>query len=88
MRLKGEKLEDMKELMYLGSNISVNGRMEVGGSNRLSDWARVLGNLEYLRRIRGTFIDAKVGTLKWKAEPKLLYCSESWALNSEEYRKS
>ena len=46
-----------------------------------------LGNLEYLRRIRGTFIDAKVGTLKWKAEPKLLYCSESWALNTRERRR-
>ena len=83
----GKILEQVKEVVYLGSMFSRDGRYEMDVERRIAADNRVNGALAVLMRWRNVTTAARLAVYNAVLVPTLLYGSETWVLQKKNERK-
>ena len=85
--VNGKILEQMNEVVYLGSMFSRDGRYEMDVERRIAAGNKVNGALAALMRWRNVSPAARLAVHNAVLVPILLYGSETWVLQKKNERK-
>ena len=83
----GEPLEEVDCIMYLGSQVAVDGGCERDVGYRMNEWYRAWGALKSVLSNRGLGIKAKKCLYEEVIVKTVLYGAEAWGMRSAERRK-
>lgn len=85
--LKGEKLEQVNDFVYLGAKLSEDGLIGTEVNSRIDEGMKHLGALKSVWNRRGMTVQSKMGMYEAIISPVVLYASETWKLNAKERKK-
>ena len=82
--LNGEVLEEVESFKYLGSHVSVDGRIDVEVKHRMNEVCKVLGGMHQVFRNRALGMNAKKRLYEGLVVPTALYGAETWNMGVAE----
>ena len=85
--LEGEQLEEVDCFKYLGSSISVDGKIEGEVKARVNEVAKVQGGLKEILKSKTLKMDAKRRLYEGIAVPTALYGAETWNMSVKDRRR-
>jgi hypothetical protein len=87
MTIRGERVERVKDFVYLGSMISETGGSVKDMNRRISQAAYRFSKLDNVWKQRGISLQTKVFIYKTTVMSTLLYGAESWTCTENEYAR-
>ena len=79
--------ETMRDFIFLGSKMTVDGNCSHGIKGRLVLGRKVMTNLDSILKSRDIILPTKVRLVKAMVFPVLMYGCESWTLKKAEHRR-
>ena len=86
-QIEGEKVEAVKEFLFLGSEITADGDCSHEIRRRLLLGRKVMTNLDSILKSRDITLPAKVHLVKAMVYPIVMYGCESWTLKNSECQR-
>ena len=86
-QIRGGKVEEVTDFLFLGSKITVNGDCSHEIRRRLPFGRKTLTNLDSVLKSRNITLLTKVCIVKAMAFPVVTYRCESWTVKKEEGRR-
>lgn len=87
VELNGEVLEEVESFRYLGSHVSVDGRIDVEVKHRTNEVCKVLGGMNQVFRNRALGMNAKKRLYEGVVVPTALYGAETWNMGVAERKR-
>ena len=87
-RIDGERMETVRDLIFLGSKINVEGDCSHGIKRCLLLGRKATTNLEGILKRRDITLPTKVHLVKTMIFPVVIYECESWAIKKAECQKN
>ena len=87
MAKEGEKVEEVKDFLFLGSKITVNGDCSHEIRRHLPFGRKTMTNLDSVLKSRNITLLTKVCIVKAMVFPVVTYRSESWTVKKAEGRR-
>ena len=81
--IKGEMVKQVNDFIYLGSNITSDGRCVTEVKCRIAQAKRVFVELDNILKNKKMTIQTRLRVLKCYVHPILQYGCETWTLNAE-----
>ena len=79
-QIDGETMETMRDFIFLGSKITVDGNCSHKIKRHLFLGRKAMTNLDSILKSRGIILPAKVGIVKAMVFPAVMYRYESWTI--------
>ena len=86
MEIKGEKVEAMRDFIFLGSKITVDGHCSHEIKRCLLLGREVMTNLDSILKSRDITLPAKVHLVKAMVFPVVMYGYENWTIKKAEHQ--
>ena len=86
-QIDGEKVKTMMDFIFLGSNIIADGDCSHEIKRRLLPGKKAMTNLDSIFKSRDITLPTKVGLVKAKVFPAVMYGCESWTITKAESRR-
>ena len=83
-QIDGETMETMRDFIFLGSKITVDGDCSHEIKSHLLLGRKAMTNLDSILKSRGIILPAKVGIVKAMVFPVVTYGYESWTIKKAE----
>ena len=83
-QIKGEKVETVTDILFLGSKITVDGDCSHEIERRLLLGRKPMTNLESILTSRDTTLPTKIRIVKAMVFPAVMYRRESWIIKKVE----
>ena len=87
-QIDGERMETVRDLIFLGSKINVEGDCSHGIKRCLLLGRKAMTNLESILKRRDITLPTKVHLVKTMIFPVVIYECESWAIKKAECQKN
>ena len=84
LEIEGERVQNVKETVYLGVKLSEDGKLESEVERRIGTTMQAVGAMKKVYESREISREAKVAVFKAVAVPTLTYGCESWVLRERE----
>ena len=84
LEIEGERVQNVKETVYLGVKLSEDGKLESEVERRIGMTMQAVGAMKKVYESREISREAKVAVFKAVAVPTLTYGCESWVLRERE----
>ena len=84
LEIEGERVQNVKETVYLGVKLSEDGKLESEVERRIGMTMQAVGAMKKVYESREISREAKVAVFKAVAFPTLTYGCESWVLRERE----
>ena len=86
-QIDGEKVETVRDFIFLGSKITADGDCSHEIKRRLLLGKKVMTNLDSILKIRDITLPTKVHLVKAMVFPVVMYGCESWTVKKAERRR-
>ena len=87
-QIYGERMETVKEFIFLGFKITADGDCSHGIKRRLLLGRKAMTNLHSLLKSRDITLPTKVPLVKAMVFPVIMYGCESWIIKKAEHRRT
>ena len=84
-QIDGETMETMRDFIFLGSKITVDGNCSHKIKRHLFLGRKAMTNLDSILKSRGIILPAKVGIVKAMVFPIVMYGCENWIIKKAEH---
>ena len=86
-QIKGEKVETVTDLIFLGSKIILDSDCSHELKRCLLLGQKIMTNLDSMLKSREVTLPTKVCIVKATIFPVVRYCCQSWTIKTTEYRR-